>query len=56
MKENIEFSENWLFIRYLKQQKENPNATITIKLTDLFKLIIKFIRLNRKYAKESDQI
>lgn len=51
MRDNMEFSEQYLLKKLLKQHKENKNQTINIKLTDLYRLIIHFIRLNRKYSK-----
>lgn len=52
LKENIEYSKIWLTKEIIKtdfkEKENNKKEMITISKKDLFKLIIKFIKLNEK--------
>ena len=48
MIENIDYSEEWLIQKLIKQYEEDKDKTITIKKIDLYRFVIKFIKLNKE--------
>lgn len=48
MKENISICEEWLLKERIKAHIETPNKTVTIKYSDLLKLFMDFIKLNKR--------
>lgn len=52
MLDNIEYSKEWLTKKYIetnfKDKKEGKISYITISKSDLFKIVLKFIKLNEK--------